>query len=194
MTVLNTENRGKALAKWETANDVMDTIHSAWVDAIAATAKDIFNGSANSNGDLYNRIDDGQLLELDRPAGTKEDDIKDAKTAYATFIIPAIWKASGISPVVVATGKGCDDKKNQVEGKWNRKWLPYSKKLMDYWQCIDGETYFLLAAPGKEAEGCQDDCKAVAFRPVQGMEKLADWGIDWRDIIKRYVPSCSKVF
>lgn len=178
-----TGTRGSAVAKWEKANDVMDTLHTAWVETISKTAENMFNGSSNSVGDLYNHIKDGQFLELNAAPGTKGDDIKEAKTAYASFIIPEIWAMSDAGPVVIDTGKSCTNDKNEVTAKWNRTWLPYSKKLMDYWACVDGKTYFLLGAQGKDAEGCNDDCKTTQFRPVRGIEKLADFGIDFKDII-----------
>lgn len=64
---------------------------------------------------------------MDDPAGTKDDDIKDAKTAYATFLIPEIWSFGEYAPVVLDTGTSCSGDQNEVTDKWIKTWLPADK-------------------------------------------------------------------
>lgn len=56
--------------------------------------------------------------------------------------------------------------------------------LKSYWSCVDGKTYYLAAAKGTDAEGCNGaDCKTVQFEALPGIEKLDDYGLDVKDII-----------
>ncbi|KAJ6129300.1 hypothetical protein N7512_002080 [Penicillium capsulatum] len=178
---------GSALAKWEHAEDILQTLHSNWTSIISTTAENMFNGSSISAGELYNHIRDGRLLVEKNPPGQRDDqndDADDAKTAYAVFIIPEMWKFGESGPVVLDTGYNCTADKNEVPDKFIKTWLPATKTLKDYWACVDGKTYYLVAAKETMAEGCNgDDCDTVQFQELPGMEKVTDYGFDHKTII-----------
>jgi len=118
-------------------------------EAIQTTLNELFSGDQKNLQRLHETINHGAAINLE---GTNAPEtMKTWEKMSYTFLIPQAWKALGITPVVLTTGKKCDD----IDGAI-RLLTDYmdEKDVRNGQACYHDKLYVMADPSGHPTTGC----------------------------------------
>jgi hypothetical protein len=168
----------------ERIRDVFTRTVDTWIKVTVYTNKEIFSGNDLSLQMLSNLLKDGNSL-IRMPLNVVEVTKHVEKLLYSMLIL-STWRMQGYSPVLVDTGRQCDDM-----GVGTKDWTTPNDLLHLARICIGDRQYHMLATQG--SYGCSTvpaagpgtpghiNCNKFlkvppGLKEIRVNENIADWG------------------
>ncbi|KAI6576373.1 hypothetical protein MCOR06_011096 [Pyricularia oryzae] len=170
----------KAAAKEETYShrdmnfkEIFETTTAKWKSQFDKLAKTLFDGSPASLSALDKIFREGQMLPGRTPKDRqqprletweqRQEEEKDLERVFYATAIPAAWKGSGQTPVVLRLGDTC-----QIDA---RKYFDDGPESYNRgWRCIDGHSYILAGVRERDPPSASSNPRFYE-RPTVGQRR-----------------------